>query len=59
MNSLAYEIVWVRNASLFFKAFQTGRPNWEKPRAKIAADFPGTAEWQVQIADLQPSQIAI
>jgi hypothetical protein len=33
MNSLAYEIVWARNASLFFKEFQNDRPNWEKPGA--------------------------
>ena len=27
MNSMIYEIVWVRLASLFFKAFQNGCPN--------------------------------
>ena len=27
MISMPYEIVWVRIALLFFKAFQKGRPN--------------------------------
>jgi hypothetical protein len=26
---MPYEIIWVRSASLFFKAFQNGRPNWK------------------------------
>jgi hypothetical protein len=30
VNSMPYGIVWVRKASLFFKAFQNGRPNWKK-----------------------------
>jgi site-specific DNA recombinase len=35
MNSMLYEIVWVRSASLFFKAFQNRRPNWKRGEASI------------------------
>lgn len=42
-ESNAYGIVWARNASLFFKAFRSGRPNWGG-RAKVEADFPVTVE---------------
>ena len=40
MNSLAYEIVWARNTSLFFKEFQNGRPNWEAEGLKSRPTFP-------------------
>jgi len=35
MNSMLYEIVWVRSASLFFKEFQNGRPNWNEEKLRF------------------------
>jgi hypothetical protein len=35
VNSMPYGIFWVRNASLFFKAFQNGRPNWNEERLQF------------------------
>jgi hypothetical protein len=34
---MPYGLVWVRNASLFFKAFQNGRPNWKVRRDLVGA----------------------
>jgi hypothetical protein len=36
-NSMLYEIVWVGSASLFFKAFQNGRPNWNEEKLRFIA----------------------
>jgi hypothetical protein len=33
-NSMRYGTVWVGNASLFFKAFQDGRPNWNDEKVR-------------------------
>lgn len=34
MNSMLYEIVWAGNVSLFFKAFQHGRPNSNEEKVR-------------------------
>jgi hypothetical protein len=35
MNSTHYGIVWVRNASLFFKAFHNGNPNRNEEKLRF------------------------
>jgi hypothetical protein len=40
VNPMPYGIVWVRNASLFFRVFQNGRPNWEAEDLKSRPTFP-------------------